>query len=146
MLHVSRPVRWDSDHVVVFDDELQNIARELVEEGAAPAHAYRPHFFDGSINRVAAWVIGTRNTIKALLGAMLEPVDALRQAELEGDYTTRLALSEEFKSYPLGAVWDYYCAVQGAPVRESWLPELKAYEQGVLASRKGEPYADSARV
>lgn len=92
-------------------------------------------FFDASINRVAAWVIGTRNTIKALLKAMLEPVDALRAAELAGDYTTRLALTEEFKSYPFGAVWDYYCASMGVPVREQWLQKVKQYEQDVLLKR-----------
>ena len=87
-------------------------------------------FFDASINRVAAWVIGTRNTLKALLRAMLEPTEALRQAELEGDYTTRLALTEEFKTYPFGAVWDYYCAKMGVPVREAWLAEVQAVRAG----------------
>jgi L-rhamnose isomerase len=92
-------------------------------------------FFDGSINHIAAWVIGTRNTIKALLRAMLEPVETLKRIELEGDYTSRLALVEEFKSYPFGAVWDYYCALHGTPVREGWLPQVKRYEQEVLSAR-----------
>ncbi|MDB4867005.1 MAG: rhaA, partial [Cohnella sp.] len=87
------------------------------------------------INRVAAWVIGMRNTIKALMRAMLEPYETLKKAELAGDYTTRLALSEEFKTYPFGAVWDYYCAQMGVPVREEWLVEVKKYEQGVLLNR-----------
>ncbi|HZG55659.1 L-rhamnose isomerase [Paenibacillus sp.] len=135
LLHVSRPMRWDSDHVVTMDDELLDIARELVRGDLLGKTHIGLDFFDASINRVAAWVIGTRNTIKALLRAMLEPVEALRAAELEGDYTTRLALTEEFKSYPFGAVWDYYCATQGVPVREAWLAEVKRYEADVLSKR-----------
>ncbi|UVI28004.1 L-rhamnose isomerase [Paenibacillus spongiae] len=138
LLHVSRPMRWDSDHVVVMDDELMEIGRELVRNNLLETTHIGLDFFDASINRVAAWVIGTRNTIKALLRAMLEPVEALKQAELEGDYTTRLALTEEFKSYPFGAVWDYYCAKQGVPVREEWLAEVKTYEKEVLLKRENE--------
>ncbi|HZG86093.1 L-rhamnose isomerase [Paenibacillus sp.] len=137
LLHVSRPMRWDSDHVVTMDDELMDIARELVRGDLLGKTYIGLDFFDASINRVAAWVIGTRNTIKALLRAMLEPVEALRAAELAGDYTTRLALTEEFKSYPFGAVWDYYCATQNVPVRESWLADVKSYEQEVLSKRQG---------
>ncbi|WP_238651520.1 L-rhamnose isomerase [Paenibacillus piscarius] len=135
LLHVSRPVRWDSDHVVTMDDELLEIARELVRGDLLPRTHIGLDFFDGSINHLAAWVIGTRNTIKALLRAMLEPVEELRAIEQAGDYTSRLALVEEFKSYPFGAVWDYYCASQGTPVREQWLSEVKRYEQDVLANR-----------
>lgn len=135
LLHVSRPVRWDSDHVVALDDELLEIGKELVQGGLLGKTHIGLDFFDGSINRVAAWVIGTRNTIKALLRAMLIPADALRKAELEGDYTTRLALTEEFKTYPFGAVWDYYCAKSGVPVREEWLAEVKSYERDVLLKR-----------
>lgn len=135
LLHVSRPMRWDSDHVVTLDDELLEIGKELVRGDLLGKTHIGLDFFDASINRVAAWVIGTRNTIKALLRAMLEPVAALKQAELEGDFTTRLALTEEFKSYPFGAVWDYYCAKQGVPVREEWLAEVKAYEREVLLKR-----------
>ncbi|MFC5530177.1 L-rhamnose isomerase [Cohnella yongneupensis] len=135
LLHVSRPMRWDSDHVVILDDELLEIGKELVRGNLLDITHIGLDFFDASINRVAAWVIGTRNTIKALLRAMLEPVEALKQAEITGDYTTRLALTEEFKSYPFGAVWDYYCASQGVPVREEWLTEVKAYERDVLALR-----------
>mgnify|MGYP002619894528 FL=1 len=137
LLHVSRPMRWDSDHVVTLDDETQEIARELVRCGLLDRTHIGLDFFDASINRVAAWVIGTRSTLKALLKALLEPVDRLRQAELEGDYTTRLALTEEFKTYPFGAVWDYYCAKAGVPVRETWLDEVRAYERNVLAKREG---------
>ncbi|MEF3311655.1 L-rhamnose isomerase [Paenibacillus sp. GYB004] len=135
LLHVSRPMRWDSDHVVILDDELLDIAKELVYGDLLGKTHIGLDFFDGSINRVAAWVIGTRNTIKALLRAMLTPAEALKQAELEGDYTTRLALTEEFKSYPFGAVWDYYCAKSGVPVREQWLAEVKSYERDVLLKR-----------
>jgi L-rhamnose isomerase len=137
LLHVSRPVRWDSDHVVIMDDELLDIGRELVRGDLLGMTHIGLDFFDASINRIAAWVIGTRNTIKSVLHAMLEPVEALKQAELEGDYTTRLALAEEFKSYPFGAVWDYYCAQKGVPVREAWLPVVKRYEQEVLLKREG---------
>jgi L-rhamnose isomerase len=135
LLHVSRPMRWDSDHVVTFDDELLEIAKELVRHNLLGTTHIGLDFFDASINRVAAWVIGTRNTIKALLAALLEPTERLKQAELQGDYTTRLALLEEFKSYPLGVIWDYYCASMGVPVREAWLQEVKAYEQEVLMKR-----------
>ncbi|MDF2663360.1 MAG: rhaA, partial [Paenibacillus sp.] len=135
LLHVSRPMRWDSDHVVILDDELLDIAKELVYGDLLGKTHIGLDFFDGSINRVAAWVIGTRNTIKALLRAMLTPAEALKQAELDGDYTTRLALTEEFKSYPFGAVWDYYCAKSGVPVREQWLAEVKSYERDVLLKR-----------
>jgi len=135
LLHVSRPMRWDSDHVVTMDDELLDIGRELVRNNLLDTTYVGLDFFDGSINRVAAWVVGTRNTIKALMRAMLEPAEALKQAELAGDYTTRLALTEEFKSYPFGAIWDYYCAKHEVPVREAWLAEVKAYESEVQLKR-----------
>ncbi|MFJ7745790.1 L-rhamnose isomerase [Peribacillus sp. NPDC097295] len=135
LLHVSRPVRWDSDHVVTLDDELLEIARELVTHNLTEKTHIGLDFFDGSINRVAAWVIGTRNTIKALLRAYLLPIEKLKAAELEGDYTTRLALMEEFKMYPFGAIWDYYCATQNVPVREEWLAEVKDYEKTLLVER-----------
>ncbi|MFD2612493.1 L-rhamnose isomerase [Paenibacillus gansuensis] len=136
LLHVSRPMRWDSDHVVVMDDELLDIGRELVRGGLLEKTHIGLDFFDASINRVAAWVIGTRNTLKALLRAFLEPVDELKKAELDGDYTARLALTEEFKAYPFGAVWDYYCASQGVPVRETWLEQVRTYEREVLSKRE----------
>ncbi|MFJ7848909.1 L-rhamnose isomerase [Peribacillus sp. NPDC097206] len=135
LLHVSRPVRWDSDHVVTLDDELLEITRELVTHNLTEKTHIGLDFFDGSINRVAAWVIGTRNTIKALLRAYLLPTEKLKAAELEGDYTTRLALMEEFKMYPFGAIWDYYCADQNVPVREEWLAEVKDYEKTLLIER-----------
>ncbi|NGZ74755.1 L-rhamnose isomerase [Saccharibacillus alkalitolerans] len=135
LLHVSRPVRWDSDHVVTMDDELLEIARELVRGDLLPRTHIGLDFFDGSINHIAAWVIGVRNTQKALLRALLEPIEQLKQIEAEKDYTSRLALVEEFKSYPFGAVWDYFCEQSGVPVREDWLNEVKTYEKEVLQKR-----------
>jgi L-rhamnose isomerase len=136
LLHVSRPVRWDSDHVVILDDELQNIAKELVRSGRLHDKIHVGlDYFDASINRVAAWVIGTRNMVKALLIALLEPTDMLKRAELDGDYTRRLAMLEEQKSLPWTAVWDYYCAQKGVPVGGAWLDEVKSYEKQVLSKR-----------
>ena len=135
LLHVSRPVRWDSDHVVTFDDELQNIMHQLVRGDVTHRVHIGLDFFDGSINRVAAWVIGTRNTRKALLKAFLEPVERLKEVENEGDYTTRLALTEELKTYPFAAVWDYYCLTRGVAVREHWLKEVLNYEKEILKER-----------
>ncbi|QCT03023.1 L-rhamnose isomerase [Paenibacillus algicola] len=135
LLHVSRPMRWDSDHVVTMDDELVEIGRELVRGNLLDKTHVGLDFFDASINRIAAWVIGTRNTLKGILRAMLEPIELLKAAEHEGDYTTRLTLLEEFKAYPFGAVWDYYCESHGVPVREEWLTEVKTYEKNVLLPR-----------
>ncbi|HHW71105.1 MAG TPA: L-rhamnose isomerase [Clostridiales bacterium] len=135
LLHVSRPVRWDSDHVVIFDDELQNIMHELVRGAVTDRVHIGLDFFDGSINRVAAWVIGTRNTRKALLKAFLQPVTRLKEIELNKDYTARLALTEELKTYPFAAVWDYYCLTRGVAVRESWLKEVLNYEKEILEER-----------
>ncbi len=135
LLHVSRPIRWDSDHVVIMDDELMDIARELERHNLYSTTHIGLDFFDASINRIAAWVIGARNTIKAILRAKLEPVELLKKVELEKDYTTRLALVEEFKSYPFGAIWDHYCEKMGVPVREEWLNQVKTYEKDVLLKR-----------
>lgn len=134
-LHVSRGVRWDSDHVVTLTDDLQAIAQEIVWGGYLGRVRIGLDYFDASINRVAAWVIGTRNMIKALLLALVAPIDELKRAELAGDYTTRLALMEEMKSLPFAAVWDYYCGSQGVPVGEAWLAEIKQYERAVLSRR-----------
>lgn len=134
-LHVSRGVRWDSDHVVTLTDDLQAIAQEIVWGGYAGRVRIGLDYFDASINRVAAWTIGTRNMIKALLLALLAPIERLKAAEAEGDYTTRLALMEDAKLLPAGAVWDQYCATQEAPVGETWLAEVKRYEREVLANR-----------
>jgi len=135
LLHVSRGVRWDSDHVITLSDELQAIASELVRGDYLDRVHVGLDFFDASINRVAAWVIGTRNMLKALLMALLEPTDSLQQLELEGDYTRRLALMEEQKTMPFGAVWDYYCMKSDVPVGSSWLNDIAQYEQDVLSLR-----------
>jgi L-rhamnose isomerase len=134
-LHVSRGVRWDSDHVVTLTDDLEAIAQEIVWGGYIGRVRIGLDYFDASINRIAAWVIGTRNMLRALLLAMVTPIDALRELELEGDYTSRLALMEESKTLPAGAVWDYYCARHGVPVGEGWLKEVKHYEHTELAKR-----------
>lgn len=135
LLHVSRPVRWDSDHVVILDDELKQIAQSLVRSGLIKRTHIGLDFFDASINRIAAWVIGSRNTQKALLFALLEPVEMLKKIELDADYTSRLALLEELKTYPYNAVWDYYCEITDVPVRQTWLNRVKAYEEEVLSKR-----------
>lgn len=135
LLHVSRPVRWDSDHVIVLDDELRAIAREIILSGKVEKIHIGLDFFDASINRVAAWVIGMRNMLKALLLALLEPSESLKQMELAGDYTSRLATLEELKTLPFGAVWDYACLQAGVPVGPAWLDDVKAYEKQVLSKR-----------
>ena len=135
LLHVSRGVRWDSDHVVTLSDELQAIMQELVRGDFLQRVHIGLDFFDASINRVAAWVIGTRNAIRALLIALLEPTDQMRGLEIAGDYTTRLALLEELKGMPFGAVWDYYCLQQDVPVGISFMDDIKTYEAKVLAER-----------
>lgn len=134
LLHVSRGVRWDSDHVVTMDDALQSIAGELVRNNLLGRTHIGLDFFDASINRIAAWAIGTRNTLKALLMAMLEP-PVLREAEKSGDLTTRLAVMEEMKSMPWGSVWDRYCEKQKVPTGMNWLKKVREYEQKVLFKR-----------
>ena len=132
ILHVSRPVRWDSDHVIILDDELQKIMDEIVLNGFESRTFIGLDYFDASINRVAAWAIGMRNARKALLNACLAPA-AIRQAEYDRDHTSRLALQEERKTLPFGAVWDYYCMTKGIPT--DMLSEVKKYEKDVLALR-----------
>jgi L-rhamnose isomerase len=134
-LHVSRGVRWDSDHVVTLTDDLQAIAQEIVWGGYVGRVRIGLDYFDASINRIAAWVIGTRNMIKALLLALLAPSGKLKQAEAEGDYTARLALMEDLKLLPAGPVWEYYCHSRGVPPGEDWLGQVKKYEVEVLAGR-----------
>jgi len=135
LLHVSRGVRWDSDHVVTYSDELQAIAQEIVRGNFLDRVHVGLDFFDASINRVAAWVIGTRNMIKAMLAALLEPTEQLKKFELDGDFTSRLAVMEEFKSMPFGAVWDQFCQNSGVPVGLQWLEDVKQYERDVLSTR-----------
>ncbi|EMI7064004.1 MULTISPECIES: L-rhamnose isomerase [Providencia] len=135
LLHVSRPVRWDSDHVILLDDETQAIANEIIRHNLKNRVHIGLDFFDASINRIAAWVIGTRNMKKALLRALLEPTTRLRQLEIEGDFTARLALLEEQKCLPWQAVWDEYCERNNVPVGEKWLDEVKKYEKSTLLTR-----------
>jgi len=135
LLHVSRGVRWDSDHVVLMDDPTKAIAEEIVRGGFLARTHIGLDFFDASINRTAAWTIGTRNAIKCVLLALLEPAAELRRVESEGDLTSRLALLEEIKTLPFGAVWDEYCSRQGVPVGRAWLKEVKSYEDKVLSKR-----------
>lgn len=135
LLHVSRGVRWDSDHVVTYTDDLQAIMQEIVRGGYLSRLHIGLDYFDASINRIAAWVIGSRNALKALLAALLEPAAQLASAEQRGDYTARLALMEEAKSLPLGPVWDYYCMINDVPVGAEYLDTIRAYERDVLAKR-----------
>ncbi|MBP9477184.1 MAG: L-rhamnose isomerase [Sebaldella sp.] len=136
LLHVSRPVKWDSDHVVILDDELQAIANQIIRYGFEKRVHIGIDFFDASINRIAAWVIGVRNTRKALMTALLEPTEELKKLELNRDFTSRLALLEEYKTYPSGAVWDYYCIKNNIPAGEEWLEIVKDYEKNELIKRK----------
>ena len=136
MLHVSRGVRWDSDHVVILSDDLRELAAEIVRGCFLPRVHIGLDYFDASINRLAAWVIGTRAMNKALLLALLEPTDLLRKTEAAGDYTDRLAMLEELKTLPFPAVWDEYCQQQSVPVGAAWLDEVRKYEKTVLAKRQ----------
>ena len=135
LLHVSRGVRWDSDHVVLLDDHLRAIMEELVRGDFLGRTHIGLDYFDASINRVAAWVIGTRNALKALLIALLEPTQALRELERAGDNTGRLALLEDLKSQPFGAVWDEHCRRNNVPAAGAWLEEVRRYEKTELAKR-----------
>jgi L-rhamnose isomerase len=135
LLHVSRGVRWDSDHVIILNDELLGIAQELVRGKYLGRTHIGLDYFDASINRVAAWVIGMRNMLRALCIALLEPEKTLRLQEEIGDYTGRLALMEELKTMPSGAVWDFYCAQHGVPVGADWIAKVKKYEAEVQCKR-----------
>jgi L-rhamnose isomerase len=135
LLHVSRPVRWDSDHVVAFDDETRAIMDELVRLDKLNDTYIATDFFDASINRIAAWVIGLRNTRKAMLAALLQPTDMMKKLEADGDVSSRLAVSQEFKAAPFSLVWDYYCAKTNKGVGLAWLDEVRQYEKDVLSNR-----------
>ncbi len=135
LLHVSRGVRWDSDHVVTFNDDTQAIANEIVRNNALERIHIGLDYFDASINRIAAWTIAARNTLRALLVALLEPQAQLRQYELDGDFSSRLALQEELKSMPFSAVWDYYCSTKNIPVGMDFMKVIKDYEKKELSKR-----------
>ena len=136
MLHVSRPIRWDSDHVVILNDDVQDLAREIVRCDALDRVHIGLDYFDATINRIGAYVIGSRATQKAFMLALLEPIALLRQYEDEGKYFQRLALQEEAKSLPWGAVWDMYCLQSGVPVGESYIAEIEKYESDVTSRRQ----------
>jgi L-rhamnose isomerase len=135
LLHLSRGVRWDSDHVITLDDELQRIMDEVIWNGFENRIFIGLDYFDASINRIACWVIGMRNARKALLSSALAPYGAIREAENNGDYTLRLALQEERKTLPFGAVWDYYCMGRGVGTGDDWISDVRQYEKDVLSKR-----------
>ncbi len=135
LLHVSRPIRWDSDHVVAFDDETKSIMEELVRMNKLQNTYIATDFFDASINRIAAWVIGLRNTRKAMLYALLQPVEMMKKLEADGDVSARLAVTQEFKAAPFALVWDYYCQKTNKGVGLDWLDDVRAYEKDVLSKR-----------
>ncbi len=134
-LHVTRPMRWDSDHVVIFDDELKEIAKEIVRCDALDKVMIGLDYFDASINRIAAWVVGARNMRKALLFAMLLPHGELKKYQDSGNFTKMLAMSEEYKFYPYNEVWNEFCGRENVPQGEKWLEETDRYEKEVLSKR-----------
>lgn len=134
-LHVTRPVRWDSDHVVLFDDELKEIAKEIVRCDAIDRVLIGLDFFDASINRIAAWVVGTRNMQKALLYALLMPNKKLADLQESGNFTELMVMNEALKEYPFGDVWDAFCEMEEVPLKQDWLTEVKEYEKNVLSKR-----------
>ncbi len=136
LIHVSRPIRWDSDHVVIMNDDLLSLAKEIIRTDALNRVYLATDFFDASINRIGAWVIGVRSLQKALLFALLEPSETLKKLELSGRNAEKLALSEELRSLPYADVWNYFCESKSAPVGTSWIGELEKYEKEVLSKRK----------
>ena len=136
LLHISRGVRWDSDHVVTLSDEVKAVAAEVARADAWGRVNVALDYFDASINRVAAWVIGARAALKAILIALLEPSEMLKKEEVAGNHTARLALMEEFKDLPFGAVWDQFCRAQGVPAGTAWMDKVTEYEKAVLAKRR----------
>ncbi len=135
-LHVSRGVRWDSDHVIRLDDELKEIAKEIVRNDAIDRVLLALDYFDASINRIAAWVIGMRNMQKALLCALLAPNKKLKELQDQGKFTELMMRQEELKTYPVGDVWNYFCQLNGVPVQEDWFAEVENYEAEVLSKRQ----------
>lgn len=136
LLHVSRGIRWDSDHVVVLNDEVKSIMLEIVRGGFLDRVHIGLDYFDASINRVAAWTIGMRSVLKALLLALLEPHSRLVEYEANGDFTGRLALLETTRTFPFGVVWDHYCEQAGVPDESNWYKEITAYEKSTLSNRE----------
>ena len=134
-LHVTRPVRWDSDHVVLFDDETKEIAKELVRNDALDRVFLGLDFFDAGINRISAWVVGMRNMQKALLYALLTPNSLLAEMQNKSQFSKLMVLQEELKIYPFGDVWNYFCKTNNVPIQENWFKEIEKYEEEVLSKR-----------
>jgi len=134
-LHVTRPVRWDSDHVVLFNDELKEIAKEIVRCDALDRVLIGLDFFDASINRISAWVVGMRNMQKALLVALLTPCSEFAKFQNDGRFYELMALQEEIKTYPIGDIWNHFCEISNVPEMQNWLPEVKKYEENVQLKR-----------
>ena len=136
-LHITRPIRWDSDHVVLFDDETKEIAKEIVRCGGLDGRVdIALDYFDASINRISAWVTGYRNVQKALLSALLTPAEALKELQDTDQFTELMVRQEELKTLPFGDIWDEYCRRCGKPADGEWFPQIKEYEQKVLVNRK----------
>jgi L-rhamnose isomerase len=135
LIHISRGIRWDSDHVVILDENLRALAFEIVRGDALEKIHLALDFFDASLNRIGAWIIGARAVLKGFLAALLEPVAQLADSELSGDFMTRLALSEAFKTMPVGPVWDYHCLTEGVPSETEWIDIIKEYETSILSRR-----------
>ena len=134
-LHVTRGVRWDSDHVVLFDDETKEIAKEIVRNDALDRVLLALDFFDASINRISAWVVGMRNMQKALLYALVTPNKRFKELQDTNQFTELMAMQEEMKTCPFGDVWNYFCEKNNVPVKGDWLAEVKRYEKEVLSQR-----------
>ena len=134
-LHVTRPVRWDSDHVVLLDDETKEMAKEIVRNDAIDRVVMALDYFDASINRIAAWVVGMRNWQKALLSALLTPWNEMQALQDNEQFTELMVMSEELKTLPMGEVWEEFCNRCGVPADEQWLAEVKKYEAEVLSKR-----------
>ncbi len=135
LLHISRGVRWDSDHIVLQNDELISLCEEIVRSGRLKDIYLALDYFDASVNRIGAWVLGMRNSLKALMIAMLQPMNYLRELEEAGNNFKKLALLEEFKNLPYGTIWDYYCETKGVPKGTEWIHNIEEYENSVLKKR-----------
>lgn len=133
-LHITRGVRWDSDHVVLFDDETKEICKEIVRNGALDRVFIATDYFDASINRISAWVTGVRNVKKALLYALLEPSAYMKELQDKADFTSLMAVGEEIKTLPFGDVWNEYLRRNG--LENSYIADIKEYEEKVLVNRK----------
>ena len=135
LLHVSRGIRWDSDHVVILNEDLRCLFQQIVRGNALDRVNIALDFFDASINRIGAWVVGTRAVQKALLNALLEPVSLLQNMESAGDMASKLALLEELRTFPLGAIWDMYCLERNVPAGPAWIAEMESYDREVIRKR-----------